>query len=75
MTTIDNDVARAALLDALLEKVRDDRYPSNTMLNQIESLLTPAETPAYVVMLQERIREDTYPSIPLIKRLVRLIES
>ncbi len=75
MATISNDMARAALVEALLEKVQNDRYPSITMLNQIESLLTPDETPAYVVMLQERIREDTYPSIPLIKRLVRLIDS
>ena len=73
MATIDNDTARAVLLDALFEKVRNDTYPSNTMLDLIEELLTPAEQPAYVVFLQEYIRRDQYPSIPMIKRLAALI--
>ena len=42
MATIDNYTARAVLLDALFEKVREDTYPSNTMLDLIEELLTPA---------------------------------
>lgn len=71
--SIDEDTARAVLLDALFEKVRNDTYPSNTMLDMIEELLTPTETPAYVVFLQERIRRDEYPSIPMIKRLASLV--
>jgi len=70
---IENETARAVLLDALLEKVRNDQYPSNTMLDLIEELLTPAEQPSYVVFLQEFIRKDQYPSIPMIKRLAALI--
>ena len=70
---IENDTARAVLLDALLEKVRNDRYPSNTMLDLIEGLLTPVERPSYIVFLQEFIRKDQYPSIPMIKRLAALI--
>ena len=70
---IDNDIARAVLLDALFEKVRNDTYPSNTMLDMIEELLTPEEQPSYVVFLQEYIRRDQYPSIPMIKRLAALI--
>ena len=69
----DNDDARAALVYTLLQKVKDDRYPSTTMLDLIEQLLTPEEIPAYVVFLQERLREDRYPSIPMLDRLVSLV--
>lgn len=70
---IDNDTARGVLLATLLEKVRDDGYPSTTMLDQIEGLLRPEEKPAYVVMLQERFRDEKCPSIPMLKRLTALL--
>jgi hypothetical protein len=70
---IDEEDARAELVATLLEKVRSDQYPSNTMLDLIEELLTPEETPAYVVFLQDRVRSERYPSMPLIKRLTALI--
>jgi hypothetical protein len=67
------DDARAELVATLLQKVRDDPYPSSTMLDLIEELLTPEETPAYVVFLQDRLREDRFPSIPMLKRLTALV--
>jgi hypothetical protein len=70
---IDQNQARAELVATLLEKVRTDQYPSTTMLDLIEDLLTPEETPAYVVFLQDRIRSERYPSIPLLKRLSQLV--
>ncbi len=73
MANITNDDARAELVRTLVEKVQDDPYPSNTMLDMLEELLTPEELPAYVVMLQDRIRADNFPSIPMLKRLKKLI--
>lgn len=73
MATTTNEDARGELVTTLLQKVRDDRYPSTTMLDMIEGLLTPEEMPAYVVLLQQRLREDQYPSIPLLKRLQALV--
>lgn len=70
---IDHDDARAELVATLLEKVKRDHYPSNTMLDLIEELLTPEEQPAYVVLLQDRLRSDQYPSIPMLKRLTDLV--
>jgi len=70
---IDRDDARAELVATLLDKVRQDQYPSTTMLDLIEELLTPEETPAYVVFLQDRIRSEQYPSMPLLKRLTALV--
>jgi hypothetical protein len=69
----DKDDARAALLETLLQKVAEDRYPSTTMLNLIEQLLTEEEYPAYVQFLQGRLRDDRFPSIPMLDRLVKLV--
>ncbi len=71
--TPDHDDARAALVQTLLEKVAEDRYPSTTMLNLIEQLLTEQEYPAYIQFLQGRLRDDRFPSIPMLSRLVNLV--
>jgi hypothetical protein len=63
---------RELLLDVLLQKVQEDRYPSVTMLNMAETLLRPEEVPQYVELLIQRVREDTYPSIPILKRIAAL---
>jgi len=70
---IDKDDARGELVRTLLEKVRNDPYPSTTMLDLIEQLLTPEEEPAYVVFLQEKLRQEQFPSIPMLNRLTRLV--
>ena len=70
---VDPDLARGALMQALLEKVQDDPYPSSTMLDLIEELLTEQEVPAYVLLLQDKIRQDRFPSISMIKRLKDLV--
>jgi hypothetical protein len=63
---------RAEMFETLMEKVESDRFPSTTMLDWIEELLTPEELPIYAEALLRRIREDTYPSIPMIARLKNL---
>jgi hypothetical protein len=63
---------RAELVDALMEKVDTDPYPSNTMLDYIEELMTPDELPRYAESLLTRIHSDKFPSIPMIARLKRL---
>ena len=63
---------RAEIVDALMEKVDTDPYPSNTMLNYIEELMTPEELPRYAESLLRRIQSDNFPSIPMIARLKRL---
>jgi len=63
---------RSALLDLLLSKVKDERYPSATTLDLLEQMLTEEELPAYAGVLMEKIAADTYPSASLMKRLVAL---
>lgn len=63
---------RTELLEALLEKVQGDQYPSSTMLDMIEQMLTPDEVPVYAEVLLTRIRSDRFPSIPMLARLKAL---
>ncbi|GAB3766182.1 hypothetical protein FB382_001931 [Nocardioides ginsengisegetis] len=67
----DYDV-RAEMLEALLAKVGEERFPSSTMLNWIEELLTPEDVPVYVELLLERVRSENFPSIPMMARIKRL---
>jgi hypothetical protein len=64
--------AREMLLEALLDKVATDRYPSVTMLDLIESLLRPDEVPIYVEILLQQVYDETYPSIPMLRRIAAL---
>lgn len=64
--------AREALLSLLLQKVKEDTYPSSTMLDLIEDLVTPADIASYVGVLMEKIHNDTYPSSSLMQRAVRM---
>jgi hypothetical protein len=63
---------REQLLEVLLQKLQEDRFPSVTMLNMTETLLRPEEVPLYVGLLLERVREETYPSIPMLQRIAAL---
>jgi len=56
----------------LLEKVRQDRYPSWTMLNILEQQMVGHEREELVTMLVEKIAADRYPSIEMIKRAMRI---
>jgi chromatin segregation and condensation protein Rec8/ScpA/Scc1 (kleisin family) len=63
---------REQVLDLLLEKVEADRYPSSTMLDDIERILTPWRREDYADVLLEKIRRDKYPSRSMIERVLRL---
>ena len=62
----------AIILETLMQKVSEDPYPSTTMLNLIEELLTPETRTAYAEFLSDRITNDQFPSIPMINRLHNL---
>jgi hypothetical protein len=64
--------ARELLLDTLLEKVANERFPSVSMLDLIESLLRPDEVQIYVRILLRKVRRETYPSIPMLRRIAAL---
>jgi hypothetical protein len=63
---------REQVLDVLLEKIEENRYPSSTMMDDVERLLTPWRRQDYARVLLEKIQQDAYPSRSMIDRLLRL---
>jgi hypothetical protein len=60
--------------DLLMERVRQDRYPSHQLLDRIEAaLLTSDQVVAYCDLLVEKIDEAWYPSGQLLNRLQRTL--
>ena len=60
---------RSELLKYLLSKVEEDPYPSVTMLNLIEELLTPDDVPTYARLLLGKVSADQFPSVSMIARI------
>jgi hypothetical protein len=67
--------ARAVAAGMLLNKVKEDRYPSSTEMSLIEEIIPPQLLPRYVDVLMEKIAQDRRPSISMIHRLNRVIAS
>jgi hypothetical protein len=67
--------SRIALAGILLEKVRNERYPSSTQMTMIEQVLPPQLLSRYVEVLLEKVAQDERPSIPMLQRLQRVIST
>ncbi|MGZ4438279.1 MAG: hypothetical protein ACXVWU_07810 [Nocardioides sp.] len=63
---------RAALLDSLISKVDAEPFPSLTMLDQIEELLTPDDVPRYAQMLLKKVEDEQFPSVSMLQRIASL---
>jgi hypothetical protein len=69
-----SEAIRQALLEMLLSRVAQDRYPSYSMLNTIEELIeTPQEFRRYAQVLLRDIERSPHPSFSLIRRAKALI--
>ena len=73
MAAIDHDDARAELVATLLDKVKNDRYPSTTMLDLIEQSMGPDNVEQYAEALLDKIKQDQFPSVALMDRLRALL--
>jgi hypothetical protein len=60
------------VFSALLDKVRQDRYPSSQQLDLLEQNLSGDQRAEFVGVLVEKVRQDRYPSMAMIRRLIRL---
>lgn len=65
----DEQDPRGQLVHLLLGKVANDTYPSTTMLDLIEEIVTEDERHDYLAVLWDKVRDDTYPSLALMTRL------
>ena len=60
---------RNALTGVLLDKIRQDRFPSTTMMDLVEQNLDESQLSAYGQVLLDKIVDDRFPSYDMIKRL------
>ena len=60
---------RSELLNNLLGKVKDDPYPSLTMLDMIEELLTPDDVPRYAQILISKVADEQFTSVSMLARI------
>jgi hypothetical protein len=56
----------------LLDKVREDRYPSTKMLDMLESGMLGYEREQLIEVLLEKIAADRFPSMPMLERVARI---
>jgi hypothetical protein len=61
------------LFDMLIGKIKEETYPSVTMMNRVEeSLQSPEQAEEYAEVLFEKVEATRYPSISMLDRLDRL---
>jgi hypothetical protein len=72
---MNRDEAQGWLVEVLLDKVRNDPYPSATQLQIIEEALPQQMVPDYLEVLMEKAAQDEFPSIPLLRRISRVAET
>jgi hypothetical protein len=71
----EGDVRRAiqqATYAALLDKIRDDRFPSPSMMNMVEGGMDERQALEYAQALLDKVRDDRFPSTDMLKRLINL---
>jgi hypothetical protein len=66
--------AQARYLAMLMERVRQDRYPSHQLLDRIEAAFwTSQQFAEYADLLLEKADESWYPSLQLLDRVHRAL--
>lgn len=61
-----------ALFQLLLDKIREDQYPSSTMMDVVEASITEEQLADYAEVLLSKIERDRFPSVPMLKRIATL---
>ena len=61
-----------AVYGALIDKIRQDRYPSKEILDMLEQGMWGHERAEIVNALLEKVKQDRYPSLQMLRRLARL---
>lgn len=66
--------AQERYFDGLMERIREDRYPSRQLLDRLEaSFWTTSQVVEYVDLLLEKVEETWYPSHEILNRIQRLL--
>ena len=66
--------AQQRYFDGLMQRIREDRYPSHELLDRIEaSFSTSEQVVAYGNLLVDKMEESWYPSKQVMDRIQRLL--
>jgi hypothetical protein len=71
---LSREQVETALAHLLLEKVRQDNYPSATDMDMLEELMPPDMVRDYVNVLLEKTLSSRWPSISILRRLQRVTQ-
>jgi hypothetical protein len=66
------DEAQGWLVQTLLDKIRDDPYPSATQMAIVEEVIPREMVPDYLQALIDKVAQDDWPSIPMLQRIARV---
>jgi hypothetical protein len=67
------DQVQTALARVLLERVRQENYPSSTQMDVLEEIIPPDLMRDYINVLLEKTLTSRWPSISIVRRLQRMI--
>ena len=70
----DTQESQVAVANLLLEKIRQDRYPSETHMTMLEQFIPRVMTRQYVNVLLEKVMADRFPSTSMLARLCRIVQ-
>jgi hypothetical protein len=68
------DEARDWMVQMLLEKIRNDPYPSATQMAIVESVIPRRMVPEYFEILIDKVAQDNIPSLPMLKRIAAIAD-
>lgn len=71
---MDGQELRRKVAEMLLDKIKDDTFPSVTMMNRVEAVIgqDPEELSDYAEVLFEKVKDSRFPSVDILNRLDRL---
>jgi len=67
--------AQIALSRLILQKIRQDKYPSGTQMTLLEQVIPRPLIREYVNVLMEKVASENWPSGDMLKRIYLLTEA
>ena len=69
---VDREDAQGWFVQLLMDKVRQDPYPSALQLDMIEEAIPPEMIGDYLEILMEKCADDRWPSVTMLRRIQRV---
>ena len=68
---VSREQAQTAISRILLEKIREDRFPSSTQMTMLEQTMPPSLYREYLNVLLEKLLSENHPSVTMLRRIQR----